>query len=261
MPIYDELAQYPLRSIALEPALSVAVDATVPAVVDTMHDSGIDYVLVMDGNELAGIFTEHDLLTRAVNADGVPDAPVRQFMTPNPAVLDAALPLSDALETMAEGRYRHLPIGDGEGRLHRRPDHPQCAAFSRRATAGQHPQSAAPTAPDHSRPGRSMMDHTSRSVLERVTVRFRRGFRGRPAGSRVAAYQHLGAVRQRPRHPARLPSRDPCPRRHPARRERLPDQLCERGHPHSRRRTRRAGGAQSPPPPRRTWRISPRAAP
>ena len=115
MPIYHELAQYPLRSIALEPALSVAVDATVPAVVDTMHHSGIDYVLVMDGNELAGIFTEHDLLTRAVNADGVPDAPVRHFMTPNPAVLDAALPLSDALETMAEGRYRHLPIGDGEG--------------------------------------------------------------------------------------------------------------------------------------------------
>ncbi len=114
MSIYHELAQHPLRSITLEPALSVAVDATVQAVVDTMHDSDIDHVLVMDDDTLAGIFTEHDLLTRAVAPDGVPDAPVREFMTPDPTVLDAALALSDALGAMAEGHYRHLPIVDGE---------------------------------------------------------------------------------------------------------------------------------------------------
>ena len=115
MPIYRELAQHPLRSIALEAALSVPVDATVRAVVDTMHESDTDCVLVMDGDALAGIFTQYDLLTRAVNRDGVTDAPICEVMTPNPTVLDAALPLSDALETMAEGHYRHLPIADGEG--------------------------------------------------------------------------------------------------------------------------------------------------
>ena len=114
MPIYRELAQHPLRSIALEPPLSVAVDTTVPAVVATMHRSDTDYVLVMDGDGLAGIFTEHDLLTRAADPDGVPDAPVREFMTPDPTVLDAALPISEAFDTMAEGHYRHLPISDGE---------------------------------------------------------------------------------------------------------------------------------------------------
>ena len=114
MPIYRELAQHQLRSIALEPVLSVTVDTRLPAVVDTMHHSDTDFVLVMDGDRLAGIFTEHDLLTRAANPDGVPDAPVGEFMTPDPTVLDAALPLSDALDAMAEGRYRHLPISDGE---------------------------------------------------------------------------------------------------------------------------------------------------
>ena len=114
MPIYHELAQQPLRSIALEPALSVPVDATVRAVVGTMHRSDTDYVLVMDGDGLAGIFTEHDLLARAANPDGVPDAPVREFMSRDPTMLDAALPISEALDAMAEGHYRHLPISDGE---------------------------------------------------------------------------------------------------------------------------------------------------
>ena len=114
MPIYHELAQQPLRSIALEPALSVTVDTSLPMVVDTMHTSDTDYVLVTKNDALAGIFTEHDLLTRATSPNGVPDAPVGEFMSPEPTVLDASRPISDALEAMAEGHYRHLPISDGE---------------------------------------------------------------------------------------------------------------------------------------------------
>ena len=113
MPIYRELAQQPLRSIALEPALSVSVDTCLAEVVDTMRSSDIDYVLVTKDEALAGIFTEHDLLTRAVNPDGVADAPVGDFMSPDPTVLDASRPISDALDAMAEGHYRHLPISDG----------------------------------------------------------------------------------------------------------------------------------------------------
>lgn len=113
MPIYRELAQHPMRSIALEPPLSVTADTSIRAVVDTMHDSDTDYVIVTKDEVLAGIFTDHDLLTRA-NPDGVPDAPVGDFMSTDPTVLDASRPISDALDAMVEGRYRHLPISDGE---------------------------------------------------------------------------------------------------------------------------------------------------
>ena len=114
MPIYRELAQQPLRSIALEPALSVTVDTCLRTVVDTMRSSNSDYVLVTEDERLAGIFTEHDLLTKAANPDGVPEAAVGEFMSPDPTVLDASRPISDAVDAMAEGRYRHLPIADGE---------------------------------------------------------------------------------------------------------------------------------------------------
>ena len=67
----------------------------------------------MDGGRLAGIFTEHDLLVRAVTPDGMPTAPVRRFMTPEPTTLDATAPLSHAITPMVEGGYHHIPIADG----------------------------------------------------------------------------------------------------------------------------------------------------
>ena len=113
MPIYRELAQHPLRSVTLEPALTVTVDTCLAQVVDTMRSSDTDYVLVTKDGALAGIFTEHDLLTRAAEPDGVADGPVGEFMSPDPTVLDASRPISDALDAMAEGHYRHLPISAG----------------------------------------------------------------------------------------------------------------------------------------------------
>lgn len=114
MPIYRELAQHPLRSIALEPPLSVTADTSLAKVVDTMRSSDTDYVLVTKDESLAGIFTEHDLLTRAADPDGLPDAPVGDFMSSDPNVMEASRPISDALDAMAKGHYRHLPVSDGE---------------------------------------------------------------------------------------------------------------------------------------------------
>ena len=115
MSIYSELEKAPVGSIALEPALSVSAATSVRDVVATMHSALVDHVLVLDGDRLVGIFTERDLLMRAIRPDGVPDAPVREFMTPDPTVLSSTLPLSSALEPMVKGRYRHLPIADGDG--------------------------------------------------------------------------------------------------------------------------------------------------
>ena len=113
MPIYRELEHLPIGSISLEPAFAVDAETAASEVVATMLASRFGYVLVMDAGRLAGIFTEHDLLTRAVTPDGMPAAPVRDFMTPNPTTLDATAPLSAALEPMVTGGYHHIPIADG----------------------------------------------------------------------------------------------------------------------------------------------------
>ena len=113
MPIYRELEHQPIGSISLEPALSVSGDTAADEVVATMQASRYGYVLVMEGDCLAGIFTEHDLLMRAVTPEGMPAAPVRSFMTPDPTTLDAMAPLSAAIEPMVTGGYHHIPIAAG----------------------------------------------------------------------------------------------------------------------------------------------------
>lgn len=113
MPIYRELEHHPIGSITLEPALTVAGDSAAGAVAAAMHASRRSHALVMEGGRLAGIFTYYDLLTRALTPDGLPAAPVRDFMTRDPATLPVTAPLSDAVAPMVQGRYRHIPITDG----------------------------------------------------------------------------------------------------------------------------------------------------
>ena len=115
MSIYHELEHHPIGSIAVQQSLAVNCAAGVREVVATMQRAGVDHVLVFDGQRLAGIFTERDLLLRAVQPDGLPEAPVSDFMTPEPTVLEASLSVSHALGPMVTGHYRHLPIADGSG--------------------------------------------------------------------------------------------------------------------------------------------------
>lgn len=115
MAIYRELEHHPIGSVALEPALTVPGGTAVSEVATAMHAARCGHVLVMEEERLTGIFTYYDLLMRAVTPDGVPAAPVRNFMTPEPATLRAAATLSDAVGLMVEGGYRHLPVAGAAG--------------------------------------------------------------------------------------------------------------------------------------------------
>jgi CBS domain-containing protein len=72
-------------------------------------------VLVCDDDgKLAGIFTERDALRWMAEA-GSPQASIRDEMTAEPARLEAKVSVGLAIETMAEGGYRHLPVVDEAG--------------------------------------------------------------------------------------------------------------------------------------------------
>ena len=46
---------------------------------------------------------------------GSPQTNIREVMTDGPAFLQAKATVADAIRTMSEGGYRHLPIIDGAG--------------------------------------------------------------------------------------------------------------------------------------------------
>ncbi|MFO1464360.1 MAG: CBS domain-containing protein [bacterium] len=68
-------------------------------------------VLVMEGDQLAGIVTERDLLFKVMgSAPGWEDLPVSQVMTPKPETLEFSDKIAYALHKMALGGFRHIPV-------------------------------------------------------------------------------------------------------------------------------------------------------
>ena len=92
-------------------------DATVLDAVRKMNQERIGALLVMSGEDLVGIFTERDVLTRVVDQTRDPAATrVAEVMTSKPVVVTAAATINEAMAIVSEKRCRHLPVVD-EGRL------------------------------------------------------------------------------------------------------------------------------------------------
>ena len=76
-----------------------------------MRSDGIDCLLVMSGAHLVGILTERDAVLKvaARTAEGLR---VRDVMTADPVVLRHDDTLAVAINKMAVGGFRHIPITD-----------------------------------------------------------------------------------------------------------------------------------------------------
>jgi len=92
--------------------LAVAPGDSLGDVVSRMAERNVGAVLVLDGERLAGILTERDVL-RAV-AGGLDLAvPVASRMTHNPDTIESSDSVEHAAVLMIHGGFRHLPVVDG----------------------------------------------------------------------------------------------------------------------------------------------------
>jgi CBS domain-containing protein len=74
-------------------------------------------VLITEGNDLLGIFTERDALYRVIATGLDPDVTeVREVMTKEPTTITPDKTFGHAMLIMHEGKFRHLPVVDN-GRL------------------------------------------------------------------------------------------------------------------------------------------------
>jgi CBS domain-containing protein len=92
--------------------LSVGADERIADAARRMVDRGVGAVLVMEGERLAGILTERDVL-RAVADGRVDDARVGERMTRNPETVEASESTGHAASLMIHGGFRHLPVTEG----------------------------------------------------------------------------------------------------------------------------------------------------
>jgi CBS domain-containing protein len=97
------------RSIlAVDPSTTVAEAATI------MGERAAGSALVMDGDRLLGIFTERDIVKALGQHFDAAGHPVSEWMTADPSTVPADTPAGDALRTMLDRGFRHLPVVEGD---------------------------------------------------------------------------------------------------------------------------------------------------
>jgi CBS domain-containing protein len=100
-----------LEELGAPPPQTVDAGTDVGALVERMHREGIDCLLVMEDGELAGIFTDRDAVLKLAGQETLPRL-VRDLMTPDPVVLRREDTIAVAINKMAVGGFRHVPIVD-----------------------------------------------------------------------------------------------------------------------------------------------------
>jgi len=98
---------------------SVPLDATAERAIQLMLDRHVGAVAVVDEKQrVAGIFTERDVLRRLSLSGRDPrTTPIRDVMTTPVEMATRATTPGEALATMVDRHYRHLPIVEDDGRL------------------------------------------------------------------------------------------------------------------------------------------------
>lgn len=98
--------------------LTTQPSATVFECIDRMVDRDVGSIVVMDGDEIAGIFTERDYM-RSIALEGrsSDETEVQEVMTSDVSTVAPNDPLEECLELMTKLRCRHLPVVDDDGDL------------------------------------------------------------------------------------------------------------------------------------------------
>ena len=93
---------------------SATESQTVADVARQMAELQVGAILVLDGEQLRGVFSERDLMKRVVLEGRDPEqTPVRQVMTRDVATVDELASVDEAMELMQATNCRHLPVMRG----------------------------------------------------------------------------------------------------------------------------------------------------
>jgi CBS domain-containing protein len=99
-----------LGEVMSRDVVNVAPEDTLGEAAERMAEAGVGSSVVLDGGRLIGILTERDLLKAVAGRVHTSEARVREWMTADPVTAEEATSASEAVQTMLEHGFRHLPV-------------------------------------------------------------------------------------------------------------------------------------------------------
>lgn len=95
--------------------LSIAADGRASDAAKMMAEENLGSLVVMDGGQMLGIVTFHELLATLQNGNGsLGDAKVADIMVAEPVTATPEMDVNELRRTMLESGARYLPILDGD---------------------------------------------------------------------------------------------------------------------------------------------------
>jgi CBS domain-containing protein len=96
----------------------VTPETSVSEAAQLMASDDVGSLPILDGEQLAGVVTDRDIVIRAIAKGKDPRGmPVREIASRELVRVHAEQDLSDALKLMASHQVRRLPVVDDDGRL------------------------------------------------------------------------------------------------------------------------------------------------
>lgn len=105
-----------VKDIMHTDVMTTAPEDTFEHVATILHDHGISSVVAMEGDRLAGIVTERDLVNLVADGGDPQTTKVSDRMTRELDTVGPRTDIAEAAEHMARLKIRHLPVVS-EGRL------------------------------------------------------------------------------------------------------------------------------------------------
>lgn len=99
-----------VRELLSGEVLTVPANESVRHGAITMNEAGVGSLAVMQDDELAGIFTERDVLHAVAAGADLDEDPISRWMTEYPDCFSPDMDVDEAAEWMLASGYRHLPI-------------------------------------------------------------------------------------------------------------------------------------------------------
>ena len=102
-----------------QPVETIPSDATVEQTMRAMAEQDVGCAVIVDADgRLAGIFSERDVLNRVASRfEQIKDAPITTVMTRSPMAAYTSDSTGKAMNLMAIGGFRHVPILDVDDKV------------------------------------------------------------------------------------------------------------------------------------------------
>jgi CBS domain-containing protein len=91
---------------------SVPLKSTINQALALMSEKGCGAVIVLDGEAIAGIFSERDYARKVLNENCSMDMPIDSFMTHEVYAVTPESSIDECMTLMTQKKFRHLPVVD-----------------------------------------------------------------------------------------------------------------------------------------------------